>query len=88
MLKERVTIYNNCKRKRKKEWKSKKNRINCTYFHIFGSLAERSRVMNVFFKIEQKLFHMKTYHLLPGGKKCQDPCTFGVILNGAADASA
>ena len=58
------------------------------YKDIFGSLAEQSRVMNVFFKIEQKRIHMKTYHLLPGGKKCQDPCTFGVILNGAADASA
>ena len=58
------------------------------YKDIFGSLAEQSRVMNVFFKIEQKRIHMKTYHLLPGGKKCQDPCTLDIIFNGAADTSA
>ena len=58
------------------------------YKDIFSSLAEQSRVMNVFLKIEQKRIHTKTYHLLPGEKKCQDPCTFGVILSGAADASA
>ena len=56
------------------------------YKDIFGSLSERTRVMNVFFKIEQKRNHMKTYHILPGGKKCQDPCTFGVTSAGAADA--
>ena len=56
------------------------------YKDIFGSLAEQSRVINVFFKIEQKQNHMKTYHILPGGKKCQDPCTFGVTSVGAADA--
>ena len=44
--------------------------------------------MNVFFKIEQKQIHMKTYHLLPGGEKCQDPFTFEISLNGEADGSA
>ena len=55
------------------------------YKDIFGTIAEQSDVMGVFSKIEERRNHIKKYHLLPGGRTCQDPCTFGFISVGAAD---
>ena len=55
------------------------------YESIFGTLSEQVEVMTIFSKIENRRNHMKKYHFLPGGRKCQDPCTFGFISVGAAD---
>ena len=55
------------------------------YESIFGGLSEQVNVMSVFSKIEDKRNHIKKHHLLPGGRTCQDPCTFGFISVGAAD---
>ena len=55
------------------------------YESIFGTLSEQVEVMTIFSKIENRRNHMKKYHFLPGGRKCQDPCTFGFTSVGAAD---
>ena len=59
-----------------------------TYESFFGTLSEQVNVMTVFSKIEDKQNHIKKHHLLPGGRKCQDPFTVGFISIGAADTSA
>ena len=58
-----------------------------SYESIFGTLSEQVNVMNVFSKIEDQRNHIKNHNLLPGGRKCQDPCTSGFISFGAADTS-
>ena len=58
------------------------------YESIFGTLSEQVKVMTILSKIENKRNHMTKYYSYLRGKKCQDPCKCGIILIGAAIASA
>ena len=62
-----------------------KNAYSVQYKNIFGSLNDQKETVKVFLSIERTRQHVKKYHLLPGGAVCQDPCTFGFSLDGAAD---
>ena len=64
------------------------NAYTTTYEDIYGTLIEQTKSTIIFMKIEKKRNHYKKFHLLPWGRVCQDPCTFGFIPNGAADTSA
>ena len=55
------------------------------YAHIFGTLEEQICIMQTFGNIQKMRSHVIKNHHLPGGVSCQDPCTFGASLNGAAD---
>ena len=59
-----------------------------SYESIVGALSGEINIMSVFSKIEDKRNHKKKHCLLPGGRTCQDPCTFGFISVGATDTSA
>ena len=61
------------------------NAYTTKYEDIYGTIIEQVKSTIIFMKIEKKRNHYKKYHLLPGGRVCQDPCTFGFIPNGAAD---
>ena len=56
------------------------------YDHIFGTLFEQESTIKVFMKKDTSRNHIKKNHILPGGKDCQDPCTFS-SWNGAAFVS-
>ena len=55
------------------------------YEQIFRSLYEQIEAVRIFIKIEKLRKHTISNHLLPGGRDCQDPCTFDIVLNSAAD---
>ena len=55
------------------------------YEDIFQSLGKQIMATKSFIQIEQIRNHVKKKHFSPGGKICQDPCTFGYSSNGAAD---
>ena len=55
------------------------------YSNIFGSLEQQIETIQVFYQIDQTKQHIVKKHLLPGGRDCQDPCTFDIISDGAAD---
>ena len=61
------------------------NAFTTKYESIYGTLEEQTKATLIFMKIEKKRNHHKKYHLLPGGRACQDPCTFGTIPNCAAN---
>ena len=61
------------------------NAHSVQYENIFGSLHDQKETVKVFLKIEQTRQHVKKYHFSPGRDICQDPCTFGPFLDGAAD---
>ena len=61
------------------------NAYTTKYEDIYGTINEQIKSTIIFLKIEKKRNHHKKYHLLPGGRVCQDPCTFGFTPNGAAD---
>ena len=46
------------------------------YDHIFGTLVEQESTIKVFMRKNTLRNHIKKNHILPGGKDCQDPCTF------------
>ena len=56
-----------------------------SYEDIFQTLEKQIVTIKSFIQIEQLRNHIKNKHFSPGGKICQDPCTFGFISNGAAD---
>lgn len=56
-----------------------------SYEDIFQTLEKQIVTIKNFIQIEQLRNHIKNKHFSPGGKICQDPCTFGFISNGAAD---
>ena len=55
------------------------------YRDIFGTLDKQICIMKTFENIQKMRIHTIKNHHLPGGATCQDPCTFGDTLNGAAD---
>ena len=61
------------------------NAHSVQYENIFGSLPDQKETIKVFLRIEQTRQHVKKYHFSPGRDICQDPCTFGPFLDGAAD---
>ena len=59
--------------------------ILLSYEDIFGTLTKQTNIIHTFLKIEEKRNHLNKFHILPGGKKWQDPCTFEVSLDCASD---
>ena len=64
-------------------------KANCLdYSNIFGSLEQQVETIQVFYQIDQTKQHIVKKHLLPGGRDCQDPCTFDIFLDSASYTSA
>ena len=55
------------------------------YNDIFGSTHEQINTIGKLYNIDQLRNHILKKHISPGGQDCQDPCTFGYTLIGAAD---
>ena len=64
-------------------------KTNCLDFsNIYSSLEHQVKTIKVFYQIDQTKQHILKKYLLPGGRDCQDPCTFDILLDSASYTSA